>query len=98
MTRQRQYDHEEIIRMYNAKEKICVISAVLGCHQTTVSKVINKAKIQPRRVKREYSMMDIVQQSPSMPARKLAKLMSTTTAYVNKLRYQARKKALSQSE
>lgn len=93
MTRQRKYDHDEIIRMYEAKEKICVISAVLGCHQTTVSKVINAAKIQPRRVKREYSMMDIVQQSHDMPASRLAKLMNTTTAYVNKLRYQAKRKA-----
>lgn len=94
MTRQKKYDHEEIIRMYEAKEKICVIAAVLGCHQTTISKVINSAKIQPRRVRREYSMLELVQQSPSMPARRLAQLMGTTTAYVNKLRYQAKKKAV----
>jgi len=97
MTRPKRYDHEEIIRMYEAREKICVIAAVLGCHQTTISKVINSAKIQPRRVHREYSMIEIVQQSTGMPARRLAQLMGTTTAYVNKLRYQAKKKALVQN-
>lgn len=97
MTRQKKYDHEEIIRMYEAKEKICVIAAVLGCHQTTISKVINSAKVQPRRVKREYSMIEIVQQSAGMTSSRLAKLMGTTTAYVNKLRYQARKKSAKES-
>lgn len=93
MTRPKRYDHEEILKLYEAGEKLCVIAAVLGCHQTTISKVINSAKIQPRRVHREYSMIEIVQQSPGMPARRLAQLMGTTTAYVNKLRCQAKKKA-----
>lgn len=86
------YDREEMLRMYESGEKLCVISAVLGCHQTTIHYAARKAKLQPRRVKREYSMMDIVQQSPDMSASRLAKLMDTTTAYVNKLRCQARKK------
>jgi len=93
MTRKKSYDHEEMLKMYESGEKLCVISAVLGCHQTTIHYAARKAKLQPRRVKREYSMIDIVRQSPEMSASKLAKLMDTTTAYVNKLRYQERKKA-----
>ena len=98
MTRQKTYDHEEILKLYEAGEKLCVISALIGCHQMTVSYVVRSAKVQPRRVKREYSMLEIVQQNPGMSARRLAQLMGTTTAYVNKLRYQARKKALYQNE
>ena len=98
MTRPKRYDHEEILKLYEAGEKLCVISALIGCHQMTVSYVVRTAGIKPRRVKREYSMLEIVQQNPGMSARRLAQLMGTTTAYVNKLRYQARKKALSQTE
>lgn len=93
MTKQKTYDHEQILKLYEAGEKLCVISALLGCHQTTVNYAVRLAKVQPRRVKREYSMLELVQQSPAMPASRLAKLMGTTTAYVNKLRYQAKKKA-----
>lgn len=93
MSKHKTYDHEEILKLYESGEKLCVISALLGCHQTTVNYAVRTAKVQPRRVKREYSMLELVQQSPGMPARRLAQLMGTTTAYVNKLRYQAKKKA-----
>lgn len=97
MTRRKSYDHEEILKLYEAGEKICVISAIIGCHQTTVSYAVKAAKVQLRRVSREYSMIELVQQSPNMPSRRLAQLMGTTTAYVNKLRYQARKKSANQN-
>lgn len=93
MTRTKKYNHEEIAAMYLSGEKTTVIAAYFGCHETTPGKIAKSIGLKIRKQGNNRGITQFVADHIAAPSKRIAEALGTTAGYVNKLKYQARKKA-----